>query len=64
MRKEFVTPFWQHAYENLPKSVRAQYLTQMRAAERWELSIGALIEFGSRLKNAVLKLLQTPSRAH
>ena len=64
MRKEFVTSFWQHAYEKLPENVRGQYLTQMRAAEQWELSIGALIEFGSRLKNAVLKLFQTPSRAH
>jgi hypothetical protein len=64
MRKEFVTSFWQHAYENLPANVRGQYLTQMKAAEQWELSIGAMIEFGSRLKNAVLKLFQTPSRAH
>jgi hypothetical protein len=64
MRNEFVTPFWQHAYERLPANVRRQYLTQMRAAEQWELSIGALIELGSRLKNAVLKLFQTPSRAH
>jgi hypothetical protein len=64
MRKEFVTSFWQDAYEKLPEHVRGQYLTQMKAAEQWELSIGALIELGLRVKNAVLKLFQTPSQAH
>ena len=61
---EFVTTFWQRAYESLPAQVRAQYLTQIKAAERWELALADLIELGSRAKNAVLKLFQTPSRAH
>ena len=61
---EFVTTFWQRAYESLPAQVRAQYLTQIKAAERWELALADLIELGSRVKNAVLKLFQTPSRAH
>jgi hypothetical protein len=60
MRKQFVTAFWQRAYEKLPESVRGQYLTQMQAAEKWELSIGALIEFGSRAKNAAVKLFHSP----
>jgi len=64
MHKEFQTPFWQRAYDSLPAQVRGQYLTQMKAAEQWELSLAALIELGSRAKNAVLRLLQTPSRAH
>ena len=65
MRNEFVTPFWQRAYESLPVAVRGQYLTQMKAAERWELSLQAAIELVSRAKNAVTKLFQTPSpRAH
>ena len=29
MRNEFVTPFWQRAYESLPANVRDQYLTQI-----------------------------------
>ena len=64
MRKEFVTPFWQHAYDKLPAHVRGQYLTQMKAAEGWELALGDVIQLWLRAKNAVLKLFQTPSRAH
>jgi hypothetical protein len=64
MYKEFVTPFWQRAYESLPSEVRGQYLTQIKAAERWELAIGDMIQLVSRAKNAILKLFQTPSRAH
>jgi hypothetical protein len=64
MRNEFVTPFWHRAYESLPKEVRAQYFTQIQAAERWELAIGDVVELLSRAKNAVLRLIQTPSRAH
>ena len=64
MRNEFVTTFWQRAYESLPAGVRAQYLTQMKAAERWELSLQAIIELASRAKAAFGKLFQTPSRAH
>jgi len=64
MRNEFVTSFWQRAYESLPAGVRGQYLTQMKAAERWELSLQAILEFGSRAKNAVSKLFQTPKGAH
>jgi hypothetical protein len=32
----------------------------MQAAEKWELSIGALIEVGSRVKNAAVKLFHSP----
>ena len=60
MRKEFITSFWQQAYANLPASVRAQYLTQMKAAERWELAIDDVIEVVSRAKAAVRKLFHTP----
>ena len=64
MRNEFVTPFWQRAYESLPREVRAQYLTQIKAAERWELAVGDVIEAVSRAKNAVQRLFQAPSQAH
>ena len=64
MHNEFRTQFWSRAYESLPKAVRGQYLTQIKAAERWELALGSLIEAWSRAKNAVAKLFQTPSRAH
>jgi hypothetical protein len=64
MRNEFVTSFWQRAYESLPAQVRAQYLTQIKAAERWELALADAIQVASRIKNAVVKLFQTPSRAH
>jgi hypothetical protein len=64
MRNEFVTPFWQRAYESLPAEVRAQYLTQIKAAERWELAVGDALQLWSRAKNAIVRLFQTPSRAH
>jgi len=60
MRKDFVTNFWQTAYERLPEGVRGQYLTQMKAAESWELTIGDLIKVGSRMKNAIGRLFQAP----
>lgn len=60
MRNEFVTPFWQKAYESLPAGVREHYLTDIQAAERWELALRDLIEVCTRAKN----LLLTPSRAH
>ena len=60
MRNDFVTRFWQEAYEKLPGHVRVQYLTQMKAAESWELTLGELIKLWSRAKNAVSKALQTP----
>jgi hypothetical protein len=64
MRKEFVTPFWQRAYDSLPAGTREQYITQMQGAERWELAIAGAIELLSRAKNAILRLFQAPSRAH
>jgi hypothetical protein len=64
MRREFVTSFWQRAYESLPAQVRGQYLTQMKAAEQWELALADALQLWSRAKNAVVKLFQTPSRAH
>ena len=64
MHKEFTTIFWQRAYDSLPAQVRGQYLTQMKAAERWELTIGEVLQAWTRAKNAVLKVVQTPSRAH
>jgi hypothetical protein len=64
MRNEFETRFWQRAYESLPAAVRAQYLAQMQAAESWELSLQAIIEFVSRTRNSVSKLFNTPKGAH
>ena len=64
MHKEFTTAFWQRAYDSLPQQVRGQYLTQMKAAESWELALTDLIKVWSRAKVAILKLFQTPSRAH
>jgi hypothetical protein len=64
MRNEFTTNFWQRAYESLPAGVRNQYLTQMKAAERWELSIAAFIEWAARVKAAFNKLFQGPKAAH
>ena len=64
MRKEFVTSFWQRAYEALPAQVRGQHLMQLKAAERWELALGDVIELTSRLKQAVARVFQAPREAH
>jgi hypothetical protein len=64
MRNEFVTRFWQRAYESLPAGVRGQYLTQMKAAERWELSLKSFLEFASRARSALSKLFHAPKGAH
>jgi hypothetical protein len=58
MRKEFVTAFWQRAYESLPAEIRGQYVTQIKAAEQWELTLGDLIKLWSRAKNAVCGLFR------
>ncbi len=60
MRKDFVTNFWQQAYDKLPAASRAQYLTHMKAAERWELAVDDVIEVWSRAKGALAKLFHTP----
>jgi hypothetical protein len=62
--EDFVTPFWQRAYDSLPAEVRAQYFTQIKAAERWELGLADLLQAWSRVKHAVVGLFRTPSRAH
>lgn len=52
MRNELATPFWREAYESLPAHVRGRYLGEFVAAERWELTLGSLIEAWSRAKAA------------
>jgi len=59
MRNNLVTPFWREAYSSLPAHVRERYLSEFVAAERWELTIGALIEVWSRAKNATRGVFQT-----
>jgi len=60
MRNEFVTSFWQSAYGSLPASVRNRYVADLRAAERWELRMDAIIESWSRAK----QLFSRPAAAH
>jgi len=64
MRNQFITSFWRNAHQQLPASVRERYALQMRAAERWELAIGALIETWSRARLAITRALQGPRSAH
>ena len=61
---EFVTPFWKDALASLPKPVQQRYALQMRAAERWELFFGALIESFSRARAGLGRLFHTPTGAH
>jgi hypothetical protein len=59
-RNEFVTSFWQGAYASLPSAVRERYVADLRAAERWELRMDAVIESWSRAK----ELFSRPAAAH
>ena len=64
MRSQLVTPFWKNALESLPVELRARYVHEIEAAERWELRIAAFIEAGSRAKSALARMFQTPRSAH
>ena len=64
MRNEFVTLFWRNAYESLPGEVRARYRGDFIAAERWELTVGGLIEAWSSVKAALAGLFYTPRARH
>jgi hypothetical protein len=64
MRSQLVTPFWKNALQSLPAEIRARYVHEIEAAERWELRIAALIEAGSRAKSAMARMFQTPRSAH
>ena len=59
MRKDFATRFWHEAHQSLPEEVRARYLSQMQAAERWELAIGRVVESVSTAKNTIARLFHT-----
>lgn len=63
-RNEFVTPFWRAAFDSLPAGARSRYALHLKAAERWELRLDALIEAWTRAKTALEKPFQTPSSAH
>ncbi len=56
------TPFWQAAYQSLPKTARQRYLAYIEHAERWDLALDGVIEALSRAKGAVARLLDTPTR--
>ena len=60
MRNALETKFWQSAYASLPASVRERYLADLHAAERWELSLDAIIETWSRAR----QLFSRPATAH
>jgi hypothetical protein len=59
MRKNFATQFWHQAHQSLPAELRPRYLSQMQAAERWELAIARFVQFGSSAKNALSRLFNT-----
>jgi len=64
MRNDFVTPFWKDALSSLPGPLQERYALQMKAAERWELAFGALIEIVSRARAGFERMFHTPTGAH
>jgi hypothetical protein len=62
MRDEFLTPFWRAAFESLPPSVQRRHVSQLRAAERFELTLDATIGIFSRARKLLAHPLQTPPR--
>jgi hypothetical protein len=49
MRKhdEFATPFWRRASKSLPPHVRQRYRSQLKYAERLDLTLDRVLEFFS-----------------
>jgi hypothetical protein len=58
MRNRLVTPFWKNALQSLPEAIRARYVHQLEAAERWELRLEALVQFAKRSKAALSRTFQ------
>jgi hypothetical protein len=58
MRNQRVTQFWKNALESLPAEIRQRHALQFEAAERRELWLDALFEFGKRAKLALDRMLQ------
>ncbi len=56
------TPFWQAAYQSLPKTARQRYLAYIEHAERWDLALDAASDVLSRAKGALVRLFDTPTR--
>jgi hypothetical protein len=56
------TPFWQAAYQSLPKTARQRYLAYIEHAERWDLALDGVIEVLSRAKGALARLFDAPTR--
>ena len=59
MRKDFATRFWHEAHQSLPAEVRARYLSQKQAAERWELAIARVVQTVSSAKSSIARLFHT-----
>jgi hypothetical protein len=62
MRDEFVTPFWRAASRSLPPPVRRRYLSQLQAAERWDLALDRLAGTLARAAKSLARLLHAPPR--
>jgi len=62
MHNTLRTPFWRAAYQSLPPSVRARYLSQMESAERWELMLRTAVEAMSKAKGFLSGLFNTPTK--
>ena len=56
---ELKTVFWKNALESLPASIRSRYVSDIAAAERWELRIDAAVRSLSRAKAALNRTFQT-----
>jgi len=62
MHSSLRTPFWRAAYQSLPLTVRARYLSQIESAERWELMLKAVVEATSRAKGFLSGVFNTPTK--
>ncbi len=60
MREDLKTAFWRNAADKLPAATRDRYIGYMELAERWELTLDALIELLADVK----ALFHTPSKTH
>jgi hypothetical protein len=53
--RQFVTQFWQRAYDSLSPAARQRYAFHMKSAERRELRLDSALELWSRFTAAIAK---------
>jgi hypothetical protein len=61
--RQFVTKFWQKAYDSLSPAAKRRHAFHMKSAERWELRLDSAVETWTRAAAAIAKAFNAPRRS-